>query len=68
MHNGRNLVGIHATSNTKFINQLMEVLFTAKERHAGLIKEKGSTSTRAQLDPERVKKVTGGFHLFFKSV
>jgi hypothetical protein len=59
MHNGRNLVGIHATSNTKYINQLMELLFTENERHGGLIKDEGSTSARTQLDPDRVKKVTG---------
>ena len=55
MFNGRNLVGLAATSNTKFINGCMEILFTPAERAAGYVIDATSKSTRTPLDPVRVK-------------
>jgi hypothetical protein len=57
MHNGLNLVGVAASSNTKFINRLMEILFSEQERRLGLIIDGQSVSQRQKLDGDRVKKL-----------
>ena len=57
MHNGKNLVAIHASAMNKYFTTLMTILFTEEELKSGLIIEKGSKSKRDALDNERVNKL-----------
>ena len=55
----QNLIDIHASSMSKYVTRLMEILFTSEERKVGYIIEEGSTSKRTALDENRVKILKG---------
>ena len=59
MYNGQNLLKFAASSQSKYTNGLMKILFTEQELAVGYIIEGPSTSTRTPLDNKRIYLLKG---------
>jgi hypothetical protein len=59
MFETKNLLDTPATSRSKYVTALMEILFTKEERQTGIIADENSKSLKHKLDPERVSLLKG---------
>ena len=59
LYQNKNLLDEHASSISKYVTKIMEILFTNEELRFGYIKAKGSNSTRIDLNEEKVQILKG---------
>jgi len=63
IYKNKNLLDVHASSISKYVTKLMEILFTKDELFDGYIKAENSNSKRTDLDKDRVLILQGTLHL-----
>lgn len=62
IHNGKNLLNVHAAKMSLYVRALMRILFTIDELKNGIIVENSNTSRaseRTPLDRIRINKLKG---------
>ena len=62
MFGEKNLLDVVASSQSKYVTALMEILFTGEEMKRGLIFEGKSISKRSKLDATRVNLLKGALY------
>jgi len=60
------LIGVHASSQSKYTTSLMKILFTDNERANGYIIEGNSSSKRTALDKDRVELLKRAIKIKFR--
>ena len=61
MYNGKNLVDISASNTTKYVTQIMDLMFTKEELANGYIIEGNSRSKRDALDIGKIELLRSKF-------
>ena len=59
MYNDKNLVDVSASSTSKYVTQVMDILFTKDELSNGYIVEGNSRSKREPLEMSKIELLRG---------